>query len=94
MQAYSVLFELQKTPIDILHPVNSEAGEGNVIPLQYSCLENPMDGAALWAAVHGVAKSRTRLKCLSSSSNNSEARIQIPGVLEEALTSRKISQMF
>ena len=35
--------------------------EGNGTPLQYSCLENPMDGGALWAAVHGVAKSRTRL---------------------------------
>ena len=32
-----------------------------VSPLQYSCLENPMDGGARWAAVHGVAKSRTRL---------------------------------
>ena len=36
-------------------------GEGNDTPLQYSCLENPMDGGAWWAAVHGVAKSRTRL---------------------------------
>ena len=36
-------------------------GEGNGNPLQYSCLENPMDGGALWAAVHGVTKSRTRL---------------------------------
>ena len=36
-------------------------GEGNGIPLQYSCLENPMDGGAWWAAVHGVAKSWTRL---------------------------------
>ena len=36
-------------------------GEGNDTPLQYSCLENPMDGEAWWAAVHGVAKSRTRL---------------------------------
>ena len=36
-------------------------GEGNGIPLQYSCLENPMDWGAWWAAVHGVAKSRTRL---------------------------------
>ena len=34
-------------------------GEGNGTPLQYSCLENPMDGGAWWAAVHGVAKSRT-----------------------------------
>ena len=36
-------------------------GEGNGTPLQYSCLENPMDGGAWWAAVHGVAKSWTRL---------------------------------
>ena len=35
--------------------------ERNGDPLQYSCLENPMDGGAWWAAVHGVAKSRTRL---------------------------------
>ena len=36
-------------------------GEGNGTPLQYSCLENPMDGGAWWTAVHGVTKSRTRL---------------------------------
>ena len=36
-------------------------GEGNSTPLQYSCLENPMDGGAWWAAVHRVAKSQTRL---------------------------------
>ena len=36
-------------------------GEGNGNPLQYSCLENPMDGRAWWAAVHRVAKSRTQL---------------------------------
>ena len=35
--------------------------EGNGTPLQYSCLENPMDGGAWWAAVHGVAESRTHL---------------------------------
>ena len=34
-------------------------GEGNGNPLQYSCLENPMDGGAWWAAVHGVTKSQT-----------------------------------
>ena len=44
-------------------------GEGNGILLQYSCLENPMDGGAWWAAVYGVAQSRTRLKWLSSSSS-------------------------
>ena len=38
-----------------------EFGEGNGTPLQYPCLENPMDRGAWWAAVHGVAKSRTRL---------------------------------
>ena len=38
-----------------------EGGEGNGTPLQYSCLENLMDGGAWWAAVHGVAKSQTRL---------------------------------
>ena len=36
-------------------------GEGNGKPLQYSCLENPMDGGAWWAAFHGVATSRSRL---------------------------------
>ena len=36
-------------------------GEGNGTPLQYSCLENPMDGGAWWAALHGVARSQTRL---------------------------------
>ena len=38
------------------------SGEDNGTPLQYSCLENPMDGGAWWAAVHGVAKSWTRLR--------------------------------
>ena len=46
----------------------SASGEGNGNPLQYSCLENPMDGGAWWAAVYGVTQSRTRLKWLSSSS--------------------------
>ena len=36
-------------------------GEGNGTPLQYCCLENPMDGGAWWAPVHGVAKSQTQL---------------------------------
>ena len=43
--------------------------EGNGTPLQCSCLENPSDGGAWWAAVSGVSQSRTRLKRLSSSSN-------------------------
>ena len=39
-----------------LHPSNSDKGEGNSTPLQYSCLENPMDRGAWKAAVHGVAR--------------------------------------
>ena len=45
-------------------------GEGNGNPLQCSCLENPRDGGAWWAAIYGVAESRTRLKRLSSSSSS------------------------
>ena len=48
----------------------SRIGEGNGNPLQCSCLENPRDGGAWWAAVYGVAQSRTRLKWLSSSSSS------------------------
>ena len=54
-------------PSPILPPGNHQVitedfGEGDGTPLQYSCLENPMDGGSWWAAVHGVAKSRTRLR--------------------------------
>ena len=42
-------------------------GEGDGNPLQYSCVENPMDGGAWWATVRGVAKSQTQLKRLSLS---------------------------
>ena len=52
-----------------LHLSLSLIGEGNGNPLQCSCLENPRDGGAWWAAVYGVAQSRTRLKQLSSSSS-------------------------
>jgi len=48
-------------------------GEGNGNPLQYSCLENPRDGGAWWAAVCGVTQSQTRLKRLSSSSSSSNS---------------------
>ena len=52
-----VSFIVQK----LLSLIRSHFGEGNGTPLQYSCLENPMDGGAWWAAVHGVAKSQTQL---------------------------------
>ena len=48
----------------------SYIGEGNGNPLQGSCLENPRDGGASWAAVYGVAQSQTRLMRLSSSSSS------------------------
>ena len=48
-------------------------GEGNGNPVQCSCLENPRDGGAWWAAIYGIAQSRTRLKQLSSSSSSSSS---------------------
>ena len=53
--------------VTLLGHTVGNGGEGNGTPLQYSCLENPMDGGAWWAAVHGLAKCWTRLKQLSSS---------------------------
>ena len=49
-------------PLLCSHPAS---GEGNATPLQYSCLENPMDGGAWWAIVHEVVKSRPRLSNFS-----------------------------
>ena len=51
------------------HFLLSCIGEGNGNPLQCSCLENPRDEGAWWAAIYGVTQSRTRLKQLSSSSS-------------------------
>ena len=48
-------------------------GEGNGNPLQFSCLENPRDRGAWWAAIYGVAQRRTRLKWFSSSSSSSSS---------------------
>ena len=44
------------------NPPRVKRGEGKGNPLQYSCLENPMDGGSWWAAVHGISKSRTWLR--------------------------------
>ena len=60
--------ELDTTERLHFHFSLSCTGEGNGNPLQCSCLENPRDGGAWWAAVYEVAQSRTRLKRLSSSS--------------------------
>ena len=53
----------------------AHVGEGNVNPLQCSCLENHRDGGAWWAAVFGVAQCRTRLRRLSSSSSSSNGSV-------------------
>ena len=60
-------------------------GEGNGNPSQCSCLENPRDGGAWWAAVYGVAQSQTRLKRLSSSSSSSSKRPKEVHALQETL---------
>ena len=57
-RAVFLLYESQNTYIMVT--MNADR-EGDGTPLQYSCLENPMNGGAWWAAVHGVVKSRTRL---------------------------------
>ena len=62
------------------HFSRSCIGEGNGNPLQCSCLENPRDRGLWWAAIYGVAQSRTRLKQLSSSSSKGKvhSNISIP----------------
>ena len=62
--------ELDMTERLHFHFSLSRTGEGNGNPLQRSCLENPRDGGAWWAAVYGVAQSQTRLKRFSSSSSS------------------------
>ena len=52
-------------------------GKGNGNPLQCSCLENPKEGGAWWAAIYGVAQSQTRLKRLSSSSSSMHIKHKI-----------------
>ena len=66
----------------------SHIGNGNGNPLQCSCLENPRDGGAWWAAVFGVTQSQTQLKRLSSSSSSS---IDISGASQVALVVRNPS---
>ena len=62
-------------------------GEGNGTPLQYSCLENPMDRGAWWAAIYGVTQSWTQLKQLSSSSSMQYCCLQHRTLLLSPVTS-------
>ena len=69
-------------------------GKGNGNPLQCSCLENPRDGGAWWAAVYGVVQSRTRLKQLNSSSSSRHMlKVLIHSVLQ-AMLARNGTQCF
>ena len=54
-------FNVQPVTLSLILIPIANTGEGNGTPLQYSCLQSPMDGGARWAAVHGVAKSQARL---------------------------------
>ena len=69
--------ELDTTDRLHFHVSLSCIGKGNGNPLQCSCLENPRDGGSWWAAVSGVAQSRTQLKRLSSSSSSRYSQVQI-----------------
>ena len=68
----SIPFTIRTKRIKYLGINLSKEINGN--PLQCSCLENPRDGEAWWAAIYGVAQSRTRLKRLSSSSSSKEIK--------------------
>ena len=77
------LEELDTTERLPFHFSLSCTGEGNGNTLQCSCLENPRDGGAWWAAVYGVTQSRTRLKWLSS--NSSRHTCSLPLVMRISL---------
>ena len=75
------------------HFLLSCIGEGNGNPLRCSSLENPRDGGAWWAAVSGVAQSRTRLKGLSSSSSE-HSEVRLPTVLRGMGLSRSFQDIW
>ena len=70
LQTMGLLSQTRLSDFTFTFHFHTENGEGNGNPLQCSCLENPRDRGAWWAAVYGVAQSRTRLKRLSSSSSS------------------------
>ena len=78
-------------PLTLLRCCPCKIGEGNGTPLQYSYLENPRDGGAWWAAVYGVAQSRTRLMWLSSSNNMYD---YIPNSYSAVTCARNSSKLF
>ena len=75
----------------LFHFSLSCTGEGNGNPVQCSCLENPKDGGAWWAAIYGVTQSQTRLQRLSSSSSSIKIDTQINRI---KLTSQKLTHAY
>ena len=67
------------------HFTLSSIGEGNGHPLQCSCLENPRDGGACWAAAYGAAQSQTRLKQLSSNLGFTERLLTLYGMFHSTI---------
>ena len=67
-------------------------GEGNGSPLQYSCLENPMDRGACWATVHGVAKSRTQLSDFTSLQSRIKNKMHILQITEGSMKTKTCYQ--
>ena len=88
-------------PLNLLVTDYACIGEGNGIPLQYCCLENPMDGGAWWAAVHGVPKSWTRLSDFTftfhfhalekeMAAHSSVLAWRIPGMEKQSMGSHRV----
>ena len=73
IQVYAPTSNAEEAQVEQFYVSLSCIGEGNGNPRQCSCLENPRDWGAWWAAVYGVAHSRTLLKRLTSSSSSSSS---------------------
>ena len=92
-----VLEKTLESPLDCkeIQPVHSEGDQPwnffgrNDATLQCSCLENPRDGGALWAAVNGVAQSRTQLKQLSSSRRDITGKVMQSSIQEKCFGTEK-----
>ena len=69
--------------VDLIPGSGRSPGGGNGKPLRYSCLENPRDGGAWWAAIYGIAQSWTRLMRLSSSSSSRVNKVYIIYLLRQ-----------
>ena len=74
--------------VGLIPRLGRSPGEGHGNPLQYSCLENPMDRGSWCATIHGVSKSQIWLKCLSTSHIQSSFNLEIKISLDQLSTQR------